>query len=114
LILGFDFLFGCLYRLLPGSIENLNPLGFAGAFFFSVETLATAGYGDMHPQTMYGHAVAMVEMFVGLMMLALVTGFMFARFSDPEPGSVSHAIQWCGRSMDGARCRARFLCQREQ
>jgi inward rectifier potassium channel len=84
LFLGFDFLFGCLYRLVPGCIANLNPPGFAGAFFFSVETLATVGYGDMHPQTMYGHSVAMIEMFVGLMMLALVTGLMFARFSRPR------------------------------
>lgn len=80
----FDFLFGCLYDLVPGSVANLSPPGFAGAFFFSVETLATVGYGDMHPQTLYGHTVAMVEMFVGLMMLAIVTGIMFARFSRPR------------------------------
>jgi inward rectifier potassium channel len=84
LFLGFDFLFGCLYRLVPGCIANLNPPGFAGAFFFSVETLATVGYGDMHPQNLYGHTVAMIEMFVGLMMLALITGLMFARFSRPR------------------------------
>jgi inward rectifier potassium channel len=80
----FDFLFGCLYYLVPNSIANLNPPGFAGTFFFSVETLATVGYGDMHPQTPYGHTIAMIEMFVGLMMLALVTGIMFARFSRPR------------------------------
>jgi inward rectifier potassium channel len=84
LFLIFDFLFGCLYDFFPGSVANLNPPGFAGAFFFSVETLATVGYGDMHPQTLYGHIVAMVEMFVGLMMLAIVTGIMFARFSRPR------------------------------
>jgi inward rectifier potassium channel len=84
LFLGFDFLFGCLYRLVPGCIANLNPPGFGGAFFFSVETLATVGYGDMHPQSLYGHTVAMIEMFVGLMMLALITGLMFARFSRPR------------------------------
>jgi len=82
--LAFDVLFGCLYDLVPGCIANLNPPGFAGAFFFSVETLATVGYGDMHPQTFYGHTVAMVEIFVGLMSLALITGMMFARFSRPR------------------------------
>jgi inward rectifier potassium channel len=82
--LGFDILFGCLYDIVPGCIANLNPPGFLGAFFFSVETLATVGYGDMHPQTLYGHAVAMIEIFVGLMMLALITGIMFARFSRPK------------------------------
>ena len=82
--LGFDLLFGLLYHLAPGCIANLNPPGFAGAFFFSVETFATVGYGDMHPQTLYGHLVAMVELFAGVMSLALITGIMFARFSRPQ------------------------------
>ncbi len=82
--LAFDVLFGFLYHLVPGCIANLDPPGFAGAFFFSVETLATVGYGDMHPQSLYGHAVAMIEIFVGLMSLALITGIMFARFSRPK------------------------------
>ena len=80
----FDVLFGFLYYLSPGCIANLSPPGFAGDFFFSVETLETVGYGDMHPQTFYGHSVAMVEIFVGLMSLALITGLMFARFSRPR------------------------------
>jgi inward rectifier potassium channel len=80
----FDLLFGFLYYLVPGCIANLNPPGFAGDFFFSVETLATVGYGDMHPQTFYGHCVAMIEIFIGLMSLALITGLMFARFSRPR------------------------------
>ncbi len=80
----FDFLFGCLYYLQPGSVANLSPPGFLGTFFFSVETLATVGYGEMHPSSLYGHVVAMVEVFVGLMLLALVTGLMFARFSRPR------------------------------
>ena len=82
--LSFDLLFGLLYHLAPGCIANLNPPGFAGAFFFSVETFATVGYGDMHPQTLYGHLIAMVEIFAGLMSLALITGIMFARFSRPR------------------------------
>src|SRR6202795_4677284 len=80
----FDLLFGFLYYLSPGCIANLNPAGFAGDFFFSVETLATVGYGEMHPATFYGHLVAMIEIFVGLMSLALITGLMFARFSRPR------------------------------
>jgi inward rectifier potassium channel len=82
--LSFDLLFGELYHLVPGCIANLNPPGFAGEFFFSVETLATVGYGEMYPQTFYGHFVAMLEIFVGLMALALITGIMFARFSRPR------------------------------
>ena len=80
----FDIFFGLLYYLVPGCIANLNPPGFAGDFFFSVETLSTVGYGEMHPETFYGHSVAMIEIFVGLMSLALITGLMFARFSRPR------------------------------
>jgi inward rectifier potassium channel len=80
----FDLLFGVLYYLSPGSVANLSPPGFAGDFFFSVETLATVGYGEMHPATFYGHLIAMIEIFVGLMSLALITGLMFARFSRPQ------------------------------
>jgi inward rectifier potassium channel len=82
--LAFDLLFGLLYHLVPGCVANLNPPGFAGDFFFSVETLATVGYGEMHPQTLYGHSIAMVEIFIGLMSLAVITGIMFARFSRPR------------------------------
>jgi inward rectifier potassium channel len=82
--LGVDTLFGLAYALVPGCIAHLNPPGLPGAFFFSVETLATVGYGEMHPQTLYGHIVSMVELFVGLMSIALITGIMFARFSVPR------------------------------
>ncbi len=79
-----NLVFGSLYSLEPGCIANLNPGGFLGAFFFSVETSATVGYGDMHPQTVFGHVVASIEMFIGMMSLALITGVMFARFSRPR------------------------------
>ncbi len=82
--LAFDVLFGLLYHVVPGCVANLNPPGFVGAFFFSVETLATVGYGQMFPQTLYGHIVAAIEIFIGLMSLALITGIMFARFSRPK------------------------------
>jgi inward rectifier potassium channel len=76
--------FGLLYALQPSSIANLNPPGFLGAFFFSIETSATVGFGDMHPQTLYGHFVASVEIFVSILSIALTTGVMFARFSKPR------------------------------
>jgi len=53
-------------------------------FYFSIETLATVGYGDMHPQTNYGHLVATVEIFTGMCLLAVMTGLIFARFSRPR------------------------------
>jgi inward rectifier potassium channel len=79
----FNLLFAAVYSLQADDIANLNPAGYWGRFFFSVETLATVGYGDMHPQTPFAHIVAALEIFVGLMSLALITGMMFARFSKP-------------------------------
>jgi len=79
----FNLIFAALYQAQPADVANLNPGGYWGRFFFSVETLATVGYGDMHPQTVYAHVVASVEIFTGMMSLALITGMMFARFSRP-------------------------------
>jgi inward rectifier potassium channel len=52
--------------------------------YFSIETLSTAGYGDMHPQTHYGHFIATVELFTGIFSMSLMTGLIFARFSRPR------------------------------
>ena len=76
--------FACLYLLGTAPIAHQYPDGFLGAFFFSVETLATVGYGDMHPQTIYAHIVATFEIFVGMSGVALATGLVFARFSRPR------------------------------
>lgn len=76
--------FATLYLLGHAPIANQSPAGFGGAFFFSVETLATVGYGDMHPQTVYAHLVATLEIFVGMSGIALATGLVFARFSRPQ------------------------------
>ena len=83
IFVAFNLLFAALYNAVPGAIANLNPPGYGGAFFFSVETLATVGYGDMHPDTLYGHIIASVQLFVGTLYLALLTGVVFARFSRP-------------------------------
>jgi inward rectifier potassium channel len=74
--------FAILYALGHEPIANIaEPLDF---FYFSIETLATVGYGDMHPQTDYGHTVATVEIFTGMCFLAVMTGLIFARFSRPR------------------------------
>ena len=49
-----------------------------------METLATVGFGDMHPQTTYAHVVATIEIFTGMSFLAVMTGLIFARFSRPR------------------------------
>lgn len=80
----FNAIFAMIYQVDPNGIANLYPKGLAGAFFFSVETLATVGYGDMHPQSVYAHVVATVEIIVGMGNIAVFTGLIFARFSRPR------------------------------
>jgi inward rectifier potassium channel len=62
--------FGFLYSLGHDPIANAAQNGPLAYFYFSIETLATVGYGDMHPQTNYGHLIAMVEIFTGMSFLA--------------------------------------------
>jgi inward rectifier potassium channel len=76
-------LFALLY-LIPGdAIANARPGSFADAFFFSVQTMATVGYGQMWPATFYGNLIVTIETAIGLMFFALATGLGFARFSRP-------------------------------
>jgi inward rectifier potassium channel len=60
-----------------------NASSFIDYFFFSVETLATVGYGVMSPATLYGHCVATAEIVTGMMSMAVITSLVFARFSKP-------------------------------
>jgi len=76
--------FALLYWITGDAIANPSPPGYWGAFFFSVETLATVGYGDMHPATVAGHIIATTEIFIGTSSVAMITGVMFARFSRPR------------------------------
>ncbi len=76
--------FAFLYSLGNEPVANVTGNSLLDLFYFSIETLATVGYGDMHPQTNYGHAVATAEIFTGMCFLAVMTGLIFARFSRPR------------------------------
>jgi inward rectifier potassium channel len=78
-----NVLFAGLYVLDPHAIAEMAPGSFLAAFFFSVETLATVGYGHLYPETFYGHLIAMLEIMVGMFGLAVITGLIFVRFSRP-------------------------------
>jgi len=80
---GANFIFAALYLLQPGSIIAAHPGSFADAFFFSVQTMATIGYGVMSPATFYANLLMTLETAAGLLFLALTTGLIFARFSRP-------------------------------
>ncbi|MEO8927123.1 MAG: ion channel [Caulobacteraceae bacterium] len=76
-------LFAGLYLLDPGGVTAARPGNFADAFFFSVQTMGTLGYGVMSPRSFYSNAVSTGETFVGLFNLAIATGLLFARISRP-------------------------------
>jgi inward rectifier potassium channel len=82
--LAFNAAFGLLYWLGDQPISSVPGGAYIDYFYFSIETLSTAGYGDMHPQTHYGHFVATIELFTGIFSMSLMTGLIFSRFSRPQ------------------------------
>ena len=84
LMLTINLLFAGLYLLQTGSIANARPGVFSDALFFSLETLATVGYGTMSPGTLYGHCISAIEIVAGMAFVAIMTGLTFVRFSRPR------------------------------
>ena len=82
--LALNSVFACLYLLQRGAVANARPGCFTDAFFFSLETLATVGYGVMAPATLYGHIVSAIEILTGVAFTAVLTGLVFGRFSRPK------------------------------
>ncbi len=74
-------LFALVYLAVDDSIANAQPGSFWDAFFFSVQMLASIGYGAMYPQTVYANAIVTLEAFFGLLSFAAIAGVVFARFS---------------------------------
>lgn len=77
--------FAFLYLLDEGGVANARAGSFADAFFFSIQTLATIGYGVMSPKTTFTNVVVAIEAFTGLLGLALATGIIFSKISLPSP-----------------------------
>jgi inward rectifier potassium channel len=92
LLLGFlsvNLLFAEIFVLigiksLVGESSNTGVGPFMSAFFFSVHTVTTVGYGDVYPKGMAANWVAAIEAMLGLMGFALGTGLLYARFSRPS------------------------------
>src|SRR5580692_7188885 len=72
--IGINVVFALLYMADPDAIAEARPGSFADAFFFSVQTVATIGYGVMHPQTLYANLVMTLETLCGLIGFAVLTG----------------------------------------
>ena len=84
----FNFLFGLLYLIVPGSVANARPGSVADAFFFSVHAMAAQGYRDIHAATLYADLLVTGEVMCGLVVIALITSLVFARFSCPKAGII--------------------------
>ncbi|WP_158502103.1 ion channel [Vitiosangium sp. GDMCC 1.1324] len=67
--------------LLTGGVAHAAPGSFSDAFFFSVQTMGTIGYGAMYPESVPAHILVVAESIVGLSITALATGLVFAKFS---------------------------------
>jgi inward rectifier potassium channel len=85
--LGANLLFAFAYLACgDGAITHAAPGSLLDAFFFSVQTMATIGYGRMTPVGNWPNAIVTFEAFFGIVYSALTTGLAFARFTRPTAG----------------------------
>jgi inward rectifier potassium channel len=82
--LGANLLFALGYALV-GGVHGMRDGSIVDAFFFSVQTMGTLGYGAMYPETLASHSLVVVEVIVGILSTALATGLVFTKFSTPTP-----------------------------
>ncbi|MEO7034775.1 MAG: ion channel [Polyangiaceae bacterium] len=82
--IGTNAVFAFLFWVGGNDISNARPGSYADAFWFSVQTYATIGYGGMAPASTYAHVLVTLEAFVGMMAMALGTGIVFSKFSRPK------------------------------
>lgn len=78
-----NVLFAGLYLMVPGGITNASG-SFADAFFFSIQTMSTIGFGALSPDGMYSNTIVTIEAAFGIIGVACVTGLVFAKLSRPS------------------------------
>ena len=76
-------LFALAYLAGGDCIANARPGSFKDAFYFSVQTMATIGYGAMYPRTDYANTIVAIQALFGLWGVGIMTGLAFSRFSRP-------------------------------
>jgi inward rectifier potassium channel len=79
----FNLIFAAIYLIDPRGIAHARPGSFGDAFFFSVQTMATVGFGDMHPADLFTNIVVTIEVLLGITTIAIATALIFSRFSRP-------------------------------
>jgi len=83
LYLALNTTFALLYLAGGDCVTGAAPGSFEDAFFFSVQTLATIGYGAMYPESVAAEWIMIVESIVSLVVTALATGLIFSKFARP-------------------------------
>ena len=76
--------FAAGYWLDSESLDGARKGSYLDAFFFSVQTMATIGYGKMTPRSGFANALVTLEALVGMLGTAMATGLMFAKFARPS------------------------------
>lgn len=79
-----NVVFATLYLADPGGIAHARAGSFGDAFFFSIQTMATIGYGVLYPQDLYTNLLVTAETLLSIIIVAFATGLFFARFSRPS------------------------------
>src|SRR5271165_171685 len=84
----------CGNGALVSTTSGISQHPFWRAFFFSVETVSTIGYGNVVPVTLAANFVVTIEALAGLAGFAIITGLLFARISRPTANVLfsSHAV----------------------
>ncbi len=108
-----NLLFACIYFFVGvnhlGGMEEITVLGkFWEAFFFSTQTLSTVGYGHVFPDSLTSNTIAAIESFLGILMLALATGLIYGRFSQPRAYLKFSSIALFAPFKDGYALMFRF------
>jgi inward rectifier potassium channel len=83
LYLSINILFMLAYIYLGSGISHARPGSFIDAFFFSVQTMSTIGYGNMSPVGLATNLLVTLQVLNGFGFFALVTGLVFSKFSRP-------------------------------
>jgi inward rectifier potassium channel len=99
LLLATNAVFAVLFMLV-GGVTGAQDGSLRDAFFFSVQTLGTVGYGAMYPSSTGAHLLVLAELIVGVILTALATGIIFARFSQTTSRLV-FTSRVCIAPMDG-------------
>lgn len=111
-----NLLFAALYLACgEGAISGVSGATwerFLQLFFFSVQTIATIGYGTMTPVSYLAHALVAIEALIGLMGFALATGILFARFSRPSAAVAFSRVALIAPYRDGSALMFRVMNSR--